>query len=114
MSAEDLLSYPILSRPIFFFQVKDNNLQLKKSDTADLTNLILKEHLINTDILTTDDEKLIPSFKGDALVVDLMAVLRKILSANLATPLRPQRLGHFARLCYALSLHMRQIALKSS
>ena len=65
--------------------LQENSLNLKKSKKADLTNSLLKI-LDKEDIVTCDDDSpgRCPHVQSDAIIVDLMSILRKLSSVELS------------------------------
>ena len=76
-----MLHYPITSKPIYLFE--ENSLNLKKADKSKLINPLLSQIDKNV-IVTADDGGSIPSIKTDAIVIDFMAVLRKMVAVQLS------------------------------
>ena len=67
------------------YLLQENSLNLKKSKKADLTNSLLKI-LDKEDIVTCDDDSpgRCPHVQSDAIIVDLMSILRKLSSVELS------------------------------
>ena len=74
-----MLQYPITSRPIYLLE-KDS-LNFKTSAKANLSNMLLKS-LDKKDILTNKDEEF-SSLVSDAIVIDLMSVIRRLSAVKI-------------------------------
>ena len=93
-TVEYLLQFPISSRPVFLLE--KNSIFLKKSNKADLTNLLLG-NLRKCDIITSDEEeRSCPSIKSDAIVIDFMTVARRLTAVEL------KNVSSFGALCQTI------------
>lgn len=78
---EVMLQYPLTSRPVFLLE--ENSLNPKKSTKSDLTNILL-QHLDKESIIVNSNPSLVPHVRSNAVVVDLMCVIRKLSSVELS------------------------------
>ena len=78
---EVMLQYPLTSRPVFLLE--ENSLNPKKSTKSDLTNILL-QHLDKESIIVNSNPSLVPHVRSNAVVVDLMSVIRKLSSVELS------------------------------
>ena len=76
---EYLLSYPLLSRPVFLLE--KNQLFLKKSSKGELGRALLS--CVDKDRIQVGEDGGFPAVKGGALVIDFMSVVRRIASVDL-------------------------------
>ena len=78
---EVMLQYPLTSRPVFLLE--ENSLNPKKSSKSDLTNILL-QYLDKESIIVNDNPSLVPHVRSNAVVVDLMSVIRKLSAVELS------------------------------
>lgn len=81
-TVDHILQFPITTRPVFLLE-KDELFQ-KKSQKSDLAKLLLK--VVKPDEIISASEEFdgnCPCIKSDAIVIDLMSVVRKITSVEL-------------------------------
>ena len=76
---EYILSYPLLSRPVFLLE--KHQLYLKKSSKGDLSRALLS--CIHKDRIEVGDDGALPTTKSNALMIDFMSVVRRISSVDL-------------------------------
>ena len=78
---EDVLSYPITSRPIYLLEPESTN--QKKATKGTLTSSLLK--LLNKEfIIVGQDEQRVPHVKTTAVVIDFMSVVRRFSSVKMS------------------------------
>ena len=78
---EDLLKFPITSRPVYLLEADSVN--QKKTSKSDLTNSLLQQ-LDKTSIIVCQDNERIPHIKTSAVVIDFMSVVRKFSAVQMS------------------------------